>query len=98
MKCLSVRQPWAALILHGVNGQKKDVENRAWPTKFRGAMLIHASKSVDEGALAGLREEVRTLPPTHGRDANTSAGNRMPARSGITRLTQRSTTKAVNDE
>ena len=40
MKALSVRQPWAWLIVNG----HKDIENRNWPTKFRGPILIHASK------------------------------------------------------
>lgn len=40
MKALSIRQPWAWLILHG----GKDIENRSWSTKFRGTVLIHASK------------------------------------------------------
>ena len=40
MKALSIRQPWAdAIIWHG-----KDVENRSWPTRFRGPVLIHAAK------------------------------------------------------
>lgn len=43
-KALSVRQPWAWFILHG----GKDVENRSWPTKYRGPLLIHASKFWDE--------------------------------------------------
>jgi len=35
---LSVRQPWAHHILyHG-----KDIENRRWPTRYRGWMLIHS--------------------------------------------------------
>lgn len=38
---LSVRQPWAWLILHG----GKDIENRSWSTKIRGRVLIHAAKS-----------------------------------------------------
>lgn len=38
MKCLSVRQPWADLIL-----DKGKVEIRSWATKFRGRVLIHAS-------------------------------------------------------
>ena len=40
MKALSIRQPWAWLILHA----GKDIENREWPTRFRGRVLIHASK------------------------------------------------------
>lgn len=38
---LSIRQPWAWLILHA----GKDIENRDWKTPFRGRCLIHASKS-----------------------------------------------------
>ena len=41
MKALSLRQPWAWLCATGI----KDVENRTWPTKFRGRFLIHAGKS-----------------------------------------------------
>lgn len=39
MKALSVRQPWAWLIVNGY----KDIENRSWNTKYRGPVLIHAS-------------------------------------------------------
>lgn len=41
MKALSIRQPWAEMILH----HGKDIENRDWNTKFRGRFLIHASKA-----------------------------------------------------
>jgi hypothetical protein len=41
MKTLTIKQPWAALIVHGI----KDIENRTWPTKFRGRILIHAGAS-----------------------------------------------------
>lgn len=44
MIALSIRQPWAWLILH--NG--KDIENREWPTKFRGRVLVHAGKGMTE--------------------------------------------------
>jgi hypothetical protein len=47
MKAISIRQPWAFLILnHG-----KDIENRKWKTSFRGRVLIHASKTIDEEAV-----------------------------------------------
>lgn len=39
MKAISIRQPWAWLIVNGY----KDIENRSWNTKFRGPVLIHAS-------------------------------------------------------
>src|SRR4051794_36490822 len=41
-KALSVRQPWAWLIVNGF----KPIENRDWPTRFRGKLLIHASKGM----------------------------------------------------
>ncbi|MBK5570115.1 ASCH domain-containing protein [Ensifer sp. SSB1] len=42
MKALSIRQPWAWLIVNG----HKDIENRTWRTSFRGRVLIHASKGM----------------------------------------------------
>jgi len=39
MKALSIKQPWASLITHGI----KDIENRTWKTHFRGRIYIHAS-------------------------------------------------------
>lgn len=39
---LSIRQPWAWLILHA----GKDIENRSWQTRFRGRFLLHASKGM----------------------------------------------------
>jgi ASCH domain-containing protein len=40
MKCLTVKQPWAWLLVNGY----KDIENRSWPTKHRGPLLIHAAQ------------------------------------------------------
>lgn len=42
MKALSIRQPWAWLIIHG----GKDIENRSWHTKHRGRFLVHAAKGM----------------------------------------------------
>lgn len=42
MKALSIRQPWAWLIIHG----GKDIENRTWHTKHRGRFLVHASQGM----------------------------------------------------
>lgn len=42
MKAISIKQPWASLIAHGI----KDIENRTWkcPQKYIGQrVLIHAS-------------------------------------------------------
>src|SRR5262249_16255502 len=42
MRGLSIRQPWAHLIVHGV----KDIENRTWATTRRGAFYVHASSNL----------------------------------------------------
>lgn len=39
MKAISIRQPWAWLIINA----GKDIENRDWLTNFRGRILVHAS-------------------------------------------------------
>ena len=39
MKAISIRQPWAWLILRG----GKDIENRDWATRLRERVFIHAS-------------------------------------------------------
>jgi hypothetical protein len=44
MKALSLKQPWAELILQG----KKKIELRKWNTHFRGNFLIHCSKISDK--------------------------------------------------
>ena len=38
MKAITIKQPWASLIVHGI----KDVENRSWKTNYRGRIYIHA--------------------------------------------------------
>lgn len=51
MMVLTVKQPWAWGLIHG----PKRVENRSWPTSYRGPLAIHAGKSRtalgDEGDL-----------------------------------------------
>lgn len=42
MKAISLTQPMAWAIFNG-----KDVENRRWATRYRGPLLIHASRSFD---------------------------------------------------
>lgn len=43
MKALSLKQPWAWLVVTG----QKPIENRKWATKYRGPLLIHASSTYD---------------------------------------------------
>ncbi len=40
MRALSIRQPWAWLIVNN----HKDIENRTWPTNFRGRIYVHAGR------------------------------------------------------
>ena len=47
MKALSLKQPFAELILQG----KKKIELRKWNTHFRGEFLIHSSKIPDKDSM-----------------------------------------------
>jgi uncharacterized protein (UPF0264 family) len=40
---LSLKQPWATLLVHGL----KSIEVRSWPTARRGPILIHAARVCD---------------------------------------------------
>lgn len=69
-KALSIRQPWAWAIVNA----GKDVENRDWPTRFRGLVCIHAGvykptgddcdlfNAVFRDAVRDERERRRILP------------------------------------
>lgn len=50
MRCLSIQQPWAWLIVNGV----KPIENRDWLTHYRGPLLIHAGQRFDSYALGQI--------------------------------------------
>ena len=53
MKAITIKQPWASLIVHGI----KDIENRTWrcPDKYIGQrVLIHA----------GADKRLMNIPPT----------------------------------
>jgi len=39
MKTITIKQPFPYLIFSGI----KDIENRTWPTKLRGRVLVHSS-------------------------------------------------------
>ncbi|HXG11428.1 MAG TPA: (5-formylfuran-3-yl)methyl phosphate synthase [Gemmataceae bacterium] len=55
MHALSLKQPWAALLVHGL----KTIEVRRWPTARRERILIHAARVPDE------RPEAWNLVPSH---------------------------------
>lgn len=61
MKTLSIRQPWAWLILHA----GKDYENRDWYTGVRGRIQVHAGKGM-------TRDEYEDAMDTYERAAECS--------------------------
>lgn len=58
MKTLSVRQPWAWLIVQGF----KPVENRTWETLYRGPVAIHASQAMTRADYDDCVEFLRGTP------------------------------------
>ena len=52
MKVLTIKQPWATLIIQG----DKRFEFRSWKTKYRGELLIHAGKGIDKEAVKRLEK------------------------------------------
>ena len=57
MKCLSVCQPFAELIVQG----KKTIELRKWNTKFRGEFLVHAAKNILKEDCKRMKIEPKSL-------------------------------------
>lgn len=58
MKAISIKQPWAKFIAHGL----KSLEIRSWQTSFRGQLLIVASKKADHF----MRAFPQKTHPEHG--------------------------------
>jgi len=59
MKAISVRQPWAHLIIHG----GKDIENRDWRTNMRGTVFVHASKGMTRKEYDAVSAYVESYAP-----------------------------------
>jgi len=55
---LSIRQPWAWLIVNGW----KPVENRTWWTGRRGKFSVHAGKKFDREGYEWVRETFPNIP------------------------------------
>lgn len=51
MKALTIKEPWASLI---INGYKK-YEFRSWKTNYRGKILIHAGMSIEKDMLEKIK-------------------------------------------
>lgn len=79
MPALSIRQPWAHLILHG----PKRIENRSWGTSYRGPLAIHAPAAWADDVPAEIAAELG-LPADLPRSAfvgvaHLAGGHRCPA-------------------
>ena len=57
MKCLSICQPFAELIVQC----KKTIELRKWNTKFRGEFLVHAAKNILEEDCKRMKISPKTV-------------------------------------
>jgi len=61
MKGLTLKQPWAHLVVHGGPDGQKDIENRGWPiprTFLNTWIAIHAGKSYEKGFSNIPKEEL----------------------------------------
>jgi hypothetical protein len=47
MRVITLKQPWATLVAEGL----KKYEFRSWKYSYRGELLIHAGKGIDEEAM-----------------------------------------------
>ncbi|KYK44521.1 hypothetical protein A1D31_14070 [Bradyrhizobium liaoningense] len=60
-KALSIIQPWPWLIVHGY----KDIENRDWPTRYRGPVAIHAGKKLDDDCAWDIHQKRHPVTGDH---------------------------------
>jgi hypothetical protein len=58
IKALSIKQPWAGLIIAGI----KPVENRSWMTYYSGRLAIVSSAKPDAQAMRDMESQLGKLP------------------------------------
>lgn len=59
MKALTIKQPWASLIIRG----GKDIENRDWRTTMRGVVAVHSSAKLDRNEVEDACDMMRGFVP-----------------------------------
>lgn len=63
MKVISIKQPWASLIVESNDFEPgfgiKPIENRTWPTKFTGRVLVHASDKRVKGLACEILSDMQ---------------------------------------
>lgn len=52
MKALTIKEPWASLIIEGY----KKYEFRSWKTNYRGKILIHAGLNIEKDMLERFKD------------------------------------------
>ena len=52
MKVLTIKEPWATLIIEGY----KEYEFRSWKTNYRGKILIQSSKTIEKDMKERFKE------------------------------------------
>lgn len=52
MKVITIKEPWASLIISGY----KKYEFRSWKTNYRGKILIHAGLSIEKDSLEKFKQ------------------------------------------
>ncbi len=52
MKALTIKEPWATLIIEGY----KKYEFRSWKTSYRGKILIHAGLSIEKDSVERFKK------------------------------------------
>ena len=52
MKVLTIREPWASLIIEGY----KNYEFRSWKTNYRGKILIHSGLNIEKDNLVKFKD------------------------------------------
>ena len=57
MKAISIKQPWAHLIIQG----KKTIEIRSQGTNYRGKLIIHASGNLDKNDFLNANIDLKTM-------------------------------------
>ena len=55
MKVLTIKQPWASLIVD----KYKRYEFRSWKTKYRGKILIHAGMSLEKDMVERFKKAIK---------------------------------------
>lgn len=59
MKTLTIKEPWASLIIE----EYKKYEFRSWKTKYRGKILIHAGCSVEKDMMERFKDYDINIKP-----------------------------------